>query len=325
VHADDIGKATGRFGILILPNVAALSDAQAKAVEVFAGEGGSVLATGETSRFSLYGDERKDFALADLFGVHRDKGSHGGTGMPDTSHDVHSRHTYLRLSPEQRAQVDGPFDSTAPIEVGIRHPILAGLEATDTIPFGGYLPVVSVDDDVQVLATFVPDFPIFPPELAWMSVPYTSLPAITVRESASGAKLVWFVADIDRCYTRDESFEHALLIANAVRWALAGRHCVSLEGGRGFVSVSLYKQEGRQILHLNNRVITAHTPGRQTELVPTGAVTVRLAVQAGTIAPAEVDLRVAGGRVPASVVGGQLEFEVAQVLDHEVVVIAWSA
>ncbi len=325
VHADDIGTAAGRFGVLILPNMAILSNAQGKAVEAFAALGGSVIATGETSQFSLYGDERNDFALAELFGVHRGKGSHGGTGLVETSHDAYSRHTYLRLLPEQRAQVDGPFDSTAPAEIGVRHPILSGFDATDTLPFGGYLPVVTVDDDVQVLATFVPEFPIFPPELAWMRKPYTTLPSVTVRESASGAKLVWFVADIDRCFTRDESIEHGLLISNAVRWALQGRHCVSLAGGRGFVSVGLYQQEGRQIVHLNNRVITSRTPGRQNELVPTGAVTVRVATKAGAKAPADVELRVSGVRVPTRLIAGYLEFEVAQVLDHEVVVIAWSA
>ena len=113
---------------------------------------------------------------------------------------------------------------------GQRHPILAGLEEADTLPFGGYLPVVSVDAGTEVLATFIPDFPIYPPETSWMREPRSDFAAITVRTAPSGGKLVWFVADLDRCFARDEAFEHALLFENAVRWALGDRLRVSLKG-----------------------------------------------------------------------------------------------
>jgi hypothetical protein len=164
VHADDIAaKASGRFNVLILPNLAAMSDEQAAAVKAFAAGGGSVIATSESSLYDRFGNRRGDFALADLFGVHSKNASHGGQDTADPSIEVSTRHTYLRLDPELRAGVPGPHDSTAPSKTGERHPVLAGLEQADTIPFGGFLPVVRVDDDVEVLATFVPDFPIFPP------------------------------------------------------------------------------------------------------------------------------------------------------------------
>ena len=137
--------------------------------------------------------------------------------------ETHARHSYLRLAPELRAGVYGSRDATAPAPEGKRHPILAGLEEADTLPFGGYLPVVSVDAGTEVLATFIPDFPIYPPETSWMREPRSDFAAITVRTAPSGGKLVWFVADLDRCFARDESFEHALLFENAVRWALGDR------------------------------------------------------------------------------------------------------
>ena len=236
VHADDIAKAAGRFGVLILPNVAALSDEQVAAVAAYVDQGGSVIATSESSLYGELGDRRGDFALGDLFGVHREEGSHGGQAAPEPNIETHARHSYLRLAPELRGQVYGPNDATAPAPNGERHPILAGLEATDTIPFGGYLPVVRVDEGVEVLATFIPDFPIYPPETSWMRQPETDLPAITARQAASGAKLVWFAADLDRCFAREEQFEHALLFANAVRWALGERSLLSLEGGHGVVT-----------------------------------------------------------------------------------------
>jgi hypothetical protein len=322
VHADDLAGAAARFGVLILPNLAAMSDAQARMVEAFAAAGGSIIATSETGGYTDAGDARPDFALAGLFGVHRGRGAHGGQDVPDASHDVHSRHTYLRLAPELRSGVEGPHDATAPEAAGTRHPLLAGFDDADTLPFGGFLPVVGVDADVTVLATFIPDFPIFPPETAWMRQPRTDLPCITVRRRGA-SKLVWFVADLDRCYARDEAFEHAALIANAVRWALAGRHCATLEGGGGLVSLNLYRQAGRRILHLNNRLTTSRVPGRQSELVPVGPVRVRLALPPGRTPPRLAELRVSGLSAPITASSGEVEFAVDRVLDHEVAVLDW--
>jgi hypothetical protein len=323
VHAEDIAGATGRFGVLVLPNLAAMSDAQVAAVEAFAAAGGGVIATGETSLYSRYGDRRPDFALAGLFGVHRGIGSHGDLGLADFNIEVSSRHTYLRLAPELRAGVYGPTDPTAPRPDGTRHPVIAGLDDADTLPFGGFLPNVTADEGTEVLATYIPDFPIYPPETSWMRHPRTDLPAIVARETAAGARLAWLVADLDRCFARDQQFEHAEIIANAVRWALRNRSSVTVTGGQGFVTPSLYRQPHRHILHLNNRLVTTPVPGRQNELIPLGPVEVRLRADAAR-APKAVTLRVADHPAEARMDGDTLVFSVDRILDHEVVVIDWT-
>ncbi|MBZ9937221.1 beta-galactosidase [Mesorhizobium sp. BR1-1-16] len=318
LHADDIAGAIERVGVIVLPNVGALSDDQLRHVEDYVAAGGSVIATGETSAVSTYGDARGDLALAKLFGLRRGEGSHGATGEIDANIENWSRHSYLRLSPENRAGVYGPGDATAPASESERHPILKGLERTDTLPFGGYLPVMSADEDVEVLATYIRDFPIFPPETSWMREPRTDLPAITVKTAPSGGKLIWFVADLDRCFARDESFEHALLLANAVRWSLGDRVTVSISGGHGVVTAEHYRQGDRHILHLNNRLQLSRVPGRQYDLVPIGPIEIRL--RTGQSA-STVDLRVSGKAVPATQEGDELVFTVEKLLDHEVVVI----
>ena len=58
------------FKVLMLPNVALMSDAQAAAVRRFVRDGGGLIATHETSLCDEKGGRRKDFALADVFGVH---------------------------------------------------------------------------------------------------------------------------------------------------------------------------------------------------------------------------------------------------------------
>ncbi len=322
VHADDIAAAAGTLGVLVLPNLAAMSDSQVAAVQDFAAAGGSVIATGETSLFGQYGEPRGDFALGALFGLHRQAGSHGGQELPDPNIEIHARHTYLRLAPELRAGVEGPHDAGAPPPGAARHPVLAGLESADVIPFGGFLPIVRADPDVAVLATLVPDFPIYPPETSWMRTPRTDIPAIALRDTGRGGKLLWFVADLDRCYAREENAEHATLLANAVRWMAGARSRLTLTGGRGCVAPSLYEQPGRRILHLHNHLPTSRVPGRQAELIPIGPITVRLRVPPGAGLSGEVDLRVSGRTVPGALEGDELVFAVESVLDHEVAVIA---
>lgn len=320
VHAEDIGAAQGRFRVLILPNIVVLSDEQAAAVERFAAGGGSVIATGETSLRTGDGSPRDDFALGSLFGIRRHgTASRGGTGPISQSIEESERHTYLRLMPELRAGVDGPHDATAPTLAGHRHPVLEGFELTDTLPFGGLLCGVEAGEGTQVLATFVPDFPIFPPETSWMRQPRTDLPTVTARE-AGASRLVWFSADIDRCLARDGAPDHARLLAGAVRWCLQGEESVKLEGAQGFVTPSLFRQDDRWVLHLNNRLVTEKVPGRQGELVAIGPITVALnglAVGVTDVA----HLLVAGLRIEVRNRDGRLLLEVPTIHDHEVVVI----
>ena len=60
----------GRFAVLILPNAAALSDAQVEVIRAYVKNGGGLVATGETSLCDELGRPRGDYALSDVFGVH---------------------------------------------------------------------------------------------------------------------------------------------------------------------------------------------------------------------------------------------------------------
>ena len=58
-----------QFKLLILADAAALSNAQCDAIREYVKRGGSLLATYETSLYDECGQRRKDFGLADVFGV----------------------------------------------------------------------------------------------------------------------------------------------------------------------------------------------------------------------------------------------------------------
>jgi hypothetical protein len=57
------------FKLLVLPNIACLSDRQCDQLRRFVQDGGSLVATHETSLYDERGDRRADFGLADLFGA----------------------------------------------------------------------------------------------------------------------------------------------------------------------------------------------------------------------------------------------------------------
>ena len=91
------------FKLLILPNIAALSDTQCEQLQKFVETGGSLLATYETSLYDEEGKPRSDFGLANLFGVSYSNQVEGPL-----------QNSYLRL---QSDAATGKF-----------HPVLKGLE-----------------------------------------------------------------------------------------------------------------------------------------------------------------------------------------------------
>src|SRR5260221_589598 len=181
VHADHIERDATRFAALILPNVGSLSDAQLTAVRRFVMQGGGLLATGETSRFDEWGEARNDFGLADLFGAHVMTSKTSVDEVRRRKAAADTVHTYLRISPENRALVDGPRIGNEPAVTTPRHEVLRGFEQTDILPFGGTLEGLKVGANAQRLLTFIPSFPIYPPETAWMREPRTDIPGLLLN------------------------------------------------------------------------------------------------------------------------------------------------
>ena len=319
VHADHIDRDASRFSALVLPNLGAMSDTHVASVGRFVAGGGGLLATGESSMFDQWGDPRQDFALADVFGAHltRPLGASDEGRRKRNASDT--AHTYLRLAPERRALVDGPHAGNEPAVTGTRHPVLRGFEETDILPFGGVLESLRVDAGAEVLATFVPAFPIYPPETAWMREPKTGVPGLILNAAGNGARVAFLPADLDRRFARDYLPDHGDLLANLVRWVAKDDLPLSVEGP-GLVDCHLYRQPGRVILHLVN--LTSAGTWRQPvhELIPVGPLHVGVK-QPQDVRGRRARLLVAGTAVAARTAAGWSRFDVNSVLDHEVVVI----
>lgn len=322
VHADDVDTASADLDVLVLPNVAAMSDEQCAQVRRFVQRGGGVVATGETSRYDEWGDARPDFALADLFGAHATDSHHGSSGSSDPSWAVWSAHTHLRLSPSTRHRDGGSADGSHAGHASGRHPLLDGFDSTDILPFAGRLEHVRADDGVDVHATLVPPFPIYPPETAWMRHEGSGVPALVVNEPAGGGRVVYSPADVDRCFGRSHHPDHADLLANMVRWAAAAPMPLSVEGA-GLLDCHLYRQPGRLVLHLVNLTSAGTWRAPLHELVRVGPFRVHLRLP-GT-EDASVRLLVAEETVPVTASDGVVSFDVAGVRDHEVAVVTLPA
>ena len=317
VHLDHVERDGGRLRVLVLANVGGMSDRQCAAVRAFVAAGGSLVTTAETSLYDEDGQRRDDFALADLLGVHHLGGFHGHHHRLTQDWSDWRQHSYLRLQPSVRKGVYGPSAGDEP-EPGRRHEILAGFEQTDILPFGGRLELVAADADAAVLATMVPQFPIFPPETSWMAHPNSRLPAMVLREHPAGGRIVYFAADVDRLAGRENLSDHKRLLDNAVRWAAAGDIPLRVHG-RGKLDCHLYRQDAGLILHLVNLTATAERP--VTEVISVGPVTVELDAALLANPSGEVRRLVAGDRLTADRRDGVLSIRLDRIDDHEVLVV----
>ena len=319
VHADHIERDREDLDLIILPNVGALSDSQCRAIENFVSGGGSLIATGESSRYDEWGQVRPDFGLADLFGAHCLDTYHGSFRLLKSDWDDWRQHTYLRLSPELRAGVYGPQTGTEPKVSGSgdRHPVLEGFDETDILPFGGRIEVVHPAEKVQVPLTFIPQFPIFPPETSWMRIPESTLAALVLRENANGSRVAYLPVDIDRCFARGKHPDHGLLIQNIVRWALNGPVPLAVEGP-GFIDCQLYSQPGRLILHLVN--LTNTIGATIHEIVPIGPIEIGVSLRED-IKGSVVRSLVSKSELASKIENGRTTFTIDRITDHEVLII----
>ncbi|HEU4720738.1 MAG TPA: alpha-amylase family protein, partial [Gemmatimonadaceae bacterium] len=274
VHVDQLDGATGSLAVLVLPNLGALSDAQVASIRRFVERGGALIATGQTSLFDEWGDARPDFALADLLGVSRAGTTTAARAASERFRGNAAAQTYLRLTPELRAGVDGPHVAGEPRVMGPRHPALRGFEQTDILPYGGALEPLRVATGATVLATFVPAFPAFPPETAWMREPRTDLPGLVIDEQR-GRRVAFLPADIDRRYAIDNLPDHGDLLANLVRWAARDTIPLRVESP-GLLNVELYRQAERLVLHVVNLTGVGSWRAPMEEIVPVGPVVVSL-------------------------------------------------
>lgn len=282
------------FNTLILPNIAALSDAQCEQLRTFVGRGGSLVATYETSLYDEWGKRRADFGLGDLFGVRDAGGSEGPM-----------QNAYLTVERDPRTQVF--------------HPLLAGLEKTGRIIHGVNRILVETTTPLAYAPlTLVPSYPDLPMEMVWPRIPRTDIPQVYVRQVGAG-RVVYFPWDIDRSFWEVLCVDHGQLLANAVTWASHGEQPVQVTGP-GVLDVTVWEQKESLTVHLVNLTNPMMMKGPVRELIAVGEQEVRLRLPAGKQA-GRVHLLRAGITPEVRRQGDTLVVRVPAVLEHEVVAV----
>ncbi len=288
-------KGLEKYGTLVVPNAAAMSDGSASALREFVRGGGGLVATYETSLFTEEGAMRKDFALADVFGC-RLAGDRLGP-LAGTVEGAGRIMSYMRLAARE-------------------HPVLEGIGDTDVLPNAGFLRLTRALPDAEVFLTGQLPARVFPEGEAWVAHKDTDIPAAIAHRFGKG-KVVFFPAMVDRLYERFGYPDHRRLIANAVRWALDYRDIVRLEAP---VTVDLMLQaqpeQGRVIVHLIN--LTGKRP--QSETVPVHDLKLQVRLASGS-SPKRVLRASSGASLPFGFSDGMVSVAIDRLDIYDLVVI----
>jgi hypothetical protein len=280
------------FRTLVLPNVEALSDRQCAQLAAFVRRGGGLVATRETSLRDGNGDERRDFGLAEVFGV-----SLAGRRPGPV------RNSYLRL---EHARSPG-------------HPLLRGLESAPRIIHGVWqLDVAPRQAFPDPPVTLIPSYPDLPMEKVYVREERHDVPQVFLREAGLG-RVAYFPWDIDRTFWEVLSPDHLRLMRNSVAWASNEEPPVTVEGP-GVLDVTVWRQKSSLTVHLVNLTNPMTMKGPLREILPVGPQRVRVKLPGGAAART-VRLLAAASSPAFRQEGGWLETAVPQVAVHEVVAV----
>ncbi|MFN7936468.1 MAG: beta-galactosidase trimerization domain-containing protein [Bryobacteraceae bacterium] len=295
VHDRMLDEANiSRYRTLILPNIAALSDAQCAQLQAFVDGGGSLVATHETSLYDEWGVARRDFGLARLFGA-----SYAGR----VELDMHNSYLNVDKDPAN----------------GRYHPIVRGLESASRIINGANW--VHVRPHLQSNyspLTLLPSFPDLPMEQVFPRVPRTDIPGVYARETGKG-RVVYFPFDLDRTFWEVLSTDHLRLLKNAVEWAHGEEQPLIVEG-QGVMDISLWMQKDSITAHLVNLTNPMMMKGPVREILPSPPQRVRIRIPQGRRA-GKAQFLVSGGTPVTRTTGSVLEVQVPSVGVHEVIAI----
>jgi len=279
------------FKLLILPNVAALSEAQCEQLRLYVQAGGSLCATFETSLYNERGERRSDFGLGDLFGV-----------SYEDRVDGPMKNSYLRL---KKDPATGQF-----------HPVLNGLDDAYRIVNGIWRLNVKPRLDFPSPVTLIPSYPDLPMEHVYPRQPDTDIRELYLREIGK-SRIAYVPWDIDRTFWEIMTADHGKLLRNVIEWTTNEEPPVQVTGP-GILDVTVWRQKQSMTVHLVNLTNPMMMKGPFRELIPLSEQKVQIQI------PHDAKLR----RVHCLVVGRTLDYAkkgnlvscmVPPILDHEVI------
>lgn len=306
VDTRQIAAKAEKTKLLILPEIAAMTDEEIAAVEGYVRGGGSILLTGATGMLGRLGYPRAEFPLDRLLGIRREEkapidvaGKESGLRFLED----YSTHNYIRI--------DEP-----------RHEIFKGFEKTPIIGLHGIYYHVS-SDRLQTVAHMVPPFPTYPPEVSFMEDDrrVSGDPAILLGETGFGGRVVYFAADYDRRFAATNFPDYGNLLINAIVWALGKENLPITVQGKGEMDCKLYSQmeKSRLVLHMVNYSGLGKYPACTEEFYPVGPQ--RISVQTHGLNVRRVHVQGTGEDLAFTAESGRVFFDLPLIEDQELIVI----
>jgi len=205
-----------RYKAIILPNVICLSKSQCDAIRTYVNNGGSILATYQTSLCTPGRGKRKDFALKDVFGA-----------------------GYLKDLGEQVVGM-----SAAYARFTVDHPVSRGGFKDSLFPIGGKYVAVESDNGIATLlkrCRYYCDHP----------QPPTEYPAVIARTYGKG-KVVYIPGEFFACYYERGLLEYSQLFRQIIEWFADGRLPVATDLPDTVEITIAANKKGQKIIHLVN-------------------------------------------------------------------------
>jgi hypothetical protein len=304
------------YKVLILPNAAALSDAQISTIREYVKNGGGLVATCETSLFDELGHPRPNFALADLFGVDYQGRPAAPVKQPELDVNfailVDEKYWANRQGTAEMRWGAGDLQ-TGDLVADPRLPrICHGVQAS----FKG--PMVKMSDARPPMKRAMIMFP----------EGKDPIPAVVMGEQGRG-RVVYMAAGFDAAnYNYGYPYER-VIFSRAIQWAARTAPPVTVEAPM-CVQSTVFRQKDaageRLVVHLFNGLNTTSDHGSpeadvplREEAVPIAGIKVRFSKGA----PKRVHLEPEGAALAVVTVGEGSEVTIPALAVHSMVVAEW--
>ena len=282
-----------RYKLLILPNIAALSEAQCELLRRYVRQGGSLVATFETSLYDEQAMRRKNFGLVDLFGV----SFNGRVEGP-------MKNSYLRLKPDA--------------ETGRYHPVLEGLQDAYRIVNGIWRVQITPEADFPSPVTLIPSYPDLPMEHVYPRTPETNTRELYVRQLGD-SRIAYIPWDIDRTFWKIMNVDHGKLLRNIINWAANEEPPVRVTGP-GILDVTVWRQAESMTVHLVNLTNPMMMKGPFREFIPVTDQHVQIRIP-NDEKVRKVHLLVGDKTPPYEIDSKTIRLTVPSILDREVIAV----
>lgn len=298
-----IAKAAARYKVLLLPNLACVSDDTALALERFMQEGGKVVATFRTGFCDEWGVERPEPFVARWLGA--------------------------AYSGETRRDLKAAYAAIGRRE----HAVLADTGDTDVLPLAGsvclFAAGAAADADVLELIPPVEAYPgsgMSVPEFNAAQSQRERVPLLLSQQVGRGG-IVYFPWEPDRLAFNFGLRDPMRLIAGAVRSGLPGANLVALRAP-GLIDVSVMDGADKRVVHLVNFNSAGgiRSPHRRAveEVIPLHDVVVELRLPPGARCT-QAQAAVAGINLDVEATDEGIRFMLPRVGEFESVLVTLAA